>query len=119
MYHFCSCNNPNAKENTIIYMNQSKFSLGQTVMSRSIADLVEVSDKFSSFVFKCLLRHKAINWGDLEPEDQEANNLALEYGPRILSSYTIPFTFGFDHNKLWISTEADRSSTTILFPSDY
>lgn len=29
------------------------------------------------------------------------------------------FSFDFDHNKLWISTEADRSSTTILFASDY
>ncbi len=100
-------------------MNQSKFSLDQTVMSRSIADLVEVSDKFSSFVFKCLFRHKVSNWGDLDPEDIESNNLALEYGSRILSSYTIPFSFGFDHNKLWISTKSDRSSTTILFPSDY
>lgn len=100
-------------------MNQSKFSLGQTVMSRSIADLVGVSDKFSSFVLKCLFRHKACNWGDLDPEDQEANNLALEYGSRILSSYQIPFSFGFDHSKVWIITEADRSVTTILFPSDY
>lgn len=100
-------------------MNQSKFSLGQTVMSSSIADLVGVSDKFSSFVFKCLFRHKACNWGDLDPEDQEANNLALEYGSRILSSYKIPFSFGFDHSKVWIITEADRSVTTILFPSDY
>lgn len=100
-------------------MNQSKFSLGQTVMSRNIADLVSVSDKFSSFVFKCLFRHKACNWGDLDPEDQEANNLALEYGSRILSSYKIPFSFGYDHSKVWIITEADRSVTTILFPSDY
>lgn len=100
-------------------MNESKFSLGQTVMSRSIADLVGVSDKFSSFVLKCLFRHKACNWGDLDPEDQEANNLALEYGSRILSSYKIPFSFGFDQSKVWIITEADRSVTTILFPSDY
>ncbi len=56
---------------------------------------------------------------NLNPEDIECNNLALEYGSRILSSYTIPFSFGFDHNKLWIITEADRSSTTIFFPSDY
>ena len=56
---------------------------------------------------------------NLNPEDIECNNLALEYGSRILSSYMIPFSFGFDHNKLWIITEADRSSTTILFPSDY
>lgn len=100
-------------------MNQSKFSLGQTVMSRSIADFVGVSDKFSSFVFKCLFRHKACNWGDLDEEDLEANNLALEYGSRVLSSYNIPLSFGFDQSKVWIITEADRSVTTILFPSDY
>jgi len=101
------------------YMNESKFTLGQTVMTRSVSDLVSVSDKFSSFVMKCMFRHKACNWGDLDPEDIECNNLALEYGSRILSSYTIPFSFEFDHNKVWIITEADRSSTTILFPSDY
>ena len=56
---------------------------------------------------------------NLNPEDIECNNLALEYGSKILSSYTIPFYFGFDHNMLWTITEADRSSTTILFPSDY
>lgn len=56
---------------------------------------------------------------NLNPEDIECNNLALEYGSRILSSYTIPFSFGFDQSKVWIITEADRSSTTILFPSDY
>ncbi|MBK9718216.1 MAG: hypothetical protein IPO85_12020 [Saprospiraceae bacterium] len=46
---------------------------------------------------------------NLNPADIECNNLALEYGSRILSSYTIPFSFGFDHNKLWIITEADQS----------
>ncbi len=51
------------------YMNESKFTLGQTVMTRSISDLVCVSDKFSSFVMKCMFRHKACNWGDLDPED--------------------------------------------------
>ncbi len=100
-------------------MNQSKISLGQTVMTRIVSDLLNASDKFSRFVMKCMLRHKACNWGDLAPEDIECNNLALEYGSRILSSYTIPFSFGFDHNKLWIITAADRSSTTFLFPSDY
>jgi hypothetical protein len=100
-------------------MNQSKFTLGQTVMTRSVSDLVMVSDRFIHFVMKCMLRHKACNWGDLDPEDIEYNNLALEYGSRILSSYMIPFSFGIDHTKLWLITEADRYSTTILFPSDY
>lgn len=100
-------------------MNESKFTFGQTVMTRSVSDLVSVSDKFSSFVMKCMFRHKACNWGDLDLENTECNNLALEHGSSILSSYNILCSFGFDHSKVWIITEADRSVTTILFPSDY
>ncbi len=70
---------------------------------------IQLSNKLTKL---CLERN-------LNPEDIECNNLALEYGSRNLSSYKIPFPFGFDHNKHWIITEADRSSTTILFPSDY
>ena len=100
-------------------MNESKFALGQTIITRSVSDLVSISDKFSSFAMKCIFGHKACNWGDLDPEGIECNNLALTFGARIISSYTIPFSFGFDQSKVWIITEADRSSTTILFPSDY
>jgi len=49
------------------------------------------------------LSHKLIKLRlerNLNPEDIECNNLALEYGSRILSSYMIPFSFEFDHNKL-------------------
>ncbi len=53
------------------------------------------------------------------PEDIECNNLALEHGSSILSSYYILFSFGFDQSKVWNITEGVRSSTTILFPSDY
>ena len=36
-----------------------------------------------------------------------------EMGWRLMSSYSI------DDIKIWIITEADRSSTTILLPSEY
>ncbi len=38
---------------------------------------------------------------------------ALRYGSRLLSAY------GQGAAKLWIITEADRSSTTVLRPEDY
>ena len=59
-------------------------------------------------------RHLAGDWGDLEPEDCAANDRALRLGERIISAYRL----GNDE-KIWIITEADRSATTILLPSEY
>ncbi|VVE41824.1 hypothetical protein [Pandoraea cepalis] len=61
-----------------------------------------------------LARHLHGDWGALSAEDQAANELALLTGQRLLSSYDLP-----DGERFWIITEADRSVTTILLPSDY
>ena len=53
------------------------------------------------------------DWGDVGEEDRESNEEALLMQLRILSSYN------FSKDKIWIITEADRSVTTILLPSDY
>lgn len=62
-------------------------------------------------------RHLSGDWGDLDPEDKDTNDGALEYGDRILSAYYI----GDSQTpvKIWVITEADRSVTTLLLPSDY
>ena len=60
-----------------------------------------------------LVLHASGDWGDLSKEDCEANNMALLNGDRILSAYTV------GKQKVWIITEADRSVTTILLPSEY
>ena len=61
-----------------------------------------------------LQRHVSGDWGDLDPEDVQANVEALEQGWRLFSSYGIA-----DGVKVWIITEADRSVTTLLMPDDY
>lgn len=61
-----------------------------------------------------LRRHVQGDWGDLSPEDVKANNDALNCHERLLSAYHLP-----DKTKIWIITEADRSSTCILLPSEY
>ena len=61
-----------------------------------------------------LRRHVTGDWGDLTPEDVEANRMALATGARVLSAYTLP-----DGTRVWVITEADRSATTILLPEDY
>ena len=54
------------------------------------------------------------DWGDCDPEDRRTNDRALINGGRLLAVYS----WGEDR-QLWIITEADRSVTTLLLPSDY
>jgi hypothetical protein len=58
-------------------------------------------------------RHLRGDWGDLSDHDKKANDRALVDGSRILSAYE------FWQGKVWIITEADRSSTCVLLPSEY
>jgi hypothetical protein len=51
--------------------------------------------------------------GDLDKHDAAENERALKWGERVLSSYTL------GGEKIWIITEADRSSTTVLTPDEY
>ena len=66
----------------------------------------------------CLLllrRHAGGDWGELDGHDRRANERALRDGARLLSSYPV----GEAGEKVWIITEADRSSTCLLLPSEY
>ena len=49
-----------------------------------------------------------------EPEDIKENEVSLKHGFRLLSAYR---TGAGD--RIWVITEADRSSTCILLPEEY
>ena len=61
-----------------------------------------------------LERHASGDWGDVPPEDACENEYALSRDLRVMSSYPLP-----SGERVWIITEADRSSTCILLPSEY
>lgn len=61
----------------------------------------------------CLLRHVSGDWGEVSFQDAQGNEHGLLHGDRLMSVYTV------DGQVIWIITEADRSSTTILFPEEY
>ena len=91
-------------------MLNSLFPLGLTCITPSAKD--ELQDL--GYDYQLLLhRHRRGDFGDLEPEDVQANKQALVDGSRIFSAYLLGDT------KFWCITEADRSSTTILLPSEY
>ena len=93
------------------------FELGQVVATRGVMEATT-----HEYRMECLGRHIRGDWGAVDPEDRKTNFDALTHGNRILSAYPLdpekPCK-GFGDNTLWIITEADRSSTTFLLPSEY
>ncbi len=91
-------------------MSKRLFSLGQIVATPGALELLQ---KHNMTPMQVLEKHVTGFFGDLCDEDKEANNEAIWNEERILSSYKI------GDEKLWLITEADRSSTTILLSSEY
>jgi hypothetical protein len=60
-----------------------------------------------------LSRHAGGDWGDLDDHDQRENERGVSEGFRIFSAYDTLV------GRIWIITECDRSSTTILLPHEY
>ena len=88
-------------------------NLGKTVATAGVSNWVKNNPSTMDAVIAALHRHENGDWGEVDKEDWELNNQAVESGNRLLSSYVI------EGEKIWIITEWDRSSTTVLFPSEY
>ncbi len=87
------------------------FSLGDVVITPgALAAFVTAN----TYITPYLARHQQGAWGDLDPHDRRANEQAVQHGARLLSAYQLR-----DATTIWIITEADRSSTCILLPSEY
>lgn len=96
-----------------------KFPLGQTCLTAGVNDLAtEEGLAFLSSIQVLFYRHMCGDWGDVCDEDKQMNNEALIGGGRLLSSYELTDSSERKHT-VWIITEADRSVTTMLFPSEY
>ncbi len=100
------------------------FPLGQTFLSSGVHHAIQDNPAFAVFVQRRLSEHAQGRWGDLDDEDCQANDQALDDGSRLLSAYLFDPTAApvgeyAGETKVWIITEADRSSTTVLFPREY
>ncbi len=90
---------------------QHKFPLGQLVATPgALTALEEAGQSPSAF----LMRHVLGDWGETCDDDQRLNDEALVNGSQILSAYRT-----LRNVRIWIITEADRSSTCILLPEEY
>ena len=110
---------------TIIYSNTARFPLGQIVATPGALELLQETG-FSAAAL--ISRHVHGDWGDLCEEDRTENEFSVTRRLRILSCYRLvdaarlaatPTDKRSSLPTLWIITEADRSVTTLLRPSDY
>jgi hypothetical protein len=88
-----------------------KFNPGQIVATPGALRAMEEAGVSPASL---LARHLSGDWGELDAEDIRENEFSLVHGFRLLSAYRLS-----NGTKIWIITEADRSSTTFLLPSEY
>ena len=91
------------------------FTLGHIVATPGALDAL---NEINYPPLALINRHRRGDWGDLDNEDKQSNNEALQDGSRLLSEYII------NNTKFWVITESmddegNRSSTTILLPEEY
>lgn len=99
-------------------MNTSvpKFSPGQCLATPVALEALNAAGEAPDTY---LDRHTCGDWGEVCPEDRQANEDALLSGDRLLSVYHLS-----TGDKVWIITEAvgqlgKREVTTILLPEEY
>jgi hypothetical protein len=86
------------------------FPLGRVVATPGALNALVIAGQDPG---ELLERHASGDWGDVPPADAAENRRSVRHGWRILSSYQV------GSQRIWIITEADRSSTCLLLPEDY
>jgi hypothetical protein len=88
-----------------------RFSLGRMFLTPGA---IEALEEARQSPHEFISRHAKLDQGELSDEDHKENLFSLDKRLRIFSSYETRQSV-----KLWVITEADRSATTILLPSEY
>ena|SRR5258708_31528064 len=97
--------------NTNRQASVTRFALGQTFITPGAEEVLQIAGQTA---IEFVRRHMSCDWEELSQDDVSENDLSLKKGFRLLSNYRTG-----KGQRLWIITEADRSSTTILLASEY
>ena len=96
---------------TVTAITRPAFELGQIVATPGALDALEDANQSP---IEMVSRHAHLEQGELSDADHKENLFSVDKQLRIFSAFKT--TLGV---KLWVITEADRSATTILLPSEY
>lgn len=87
------------------------FQLGLIVATPGVLSVLQQAQHVAS---EFLQRHAHGDWGEISEDDRVLNDRAVRHGERVISIYQTR-----TQRRIWIITEADRSSTTLLLPEEY
>ena len=95
---------------------KAKFQPGQVVATPGALEALAQSGMDAGFFIDM---HLQGNWGEVDTDDQKANDQALLDGSRLLSSYRT-----LKGVVIWVLTEAEgddgqRASTCVITPDEY
>jgi len=88
-----------------------KFQLGKVVATTGAIEALNEAQISAS---ELLSKHVSGDFGEVDSDDWQSNLDAIKDGERILSAYTLK-----TGKRLWVITEADRSSSCVLRPDEY
>jgi len=97
--------------NSTLPIRRARLPLGRLLATPAAVDAIQSA---GASIYALVNRHACGDWGDLPEADREQNDLSVVSGRRVLSCYPLGGEL-----KVWIVTEADRSTTTILLPEEY
>jgi len=100
----------------MIRLAGKRFEFGRLFITRGVNDKLADDSSFAEFVLRCLRRHGNGDWGDMSDSDKAENEFSIDKYLRLFSAYNRPCPAS---DRIWIITEADRSTTTVLFPDEY
>ncbi|WP_394230525.1 hypothetical protein [Shewanella colwelliana] len=87
------------------------FDLGLIVITQGVKAIL--TEQNQSKLDRFIAAHSVGDWGEIAVSDRLLNDEAIVKSGRIMSAYSL------DNVRFWIITEADRSVTTLLLPSEY
>lgn len=93
--------------------------MGQIVVTKSINDLMAAEQKFAVEVTVALQRYAVKDWGNLDDEDKQTNEEALNYPEDLY----VMGAYETSKGKIWIITnriseKAGDNATTVCFPDE-
>ncbi len=94
-----------------VFSTAALFDLGKLVATRGALAALEVAGQTP---LEFIRRHQSGDFGEVCDADKRENELSIKRGYRILSAYRTSADV-----RVWLITEADRSATTLLLPSEY
>jgi hypothetical protein len=109
----------------IMVTTTARFPLGHVFATPGAVALLEDKNVSASAL---LNRHLHGDWGDVGAEDAAQNEFAVSRRLRLMSVYRLldaerlaamPESQRAAAPTVWVITEADRSSTTLLLPKEY